>query len=248
MGVVMKKRLHQPTGKHVLLVLRKIIGARAKESKAALGLAPDTVKSITSRKGPGRMPFTEHAAATVAKNTGVAFNCLLDWQPGKPLKTDTGKPFTEETYKRHRMRLESVTLALPASRKRCDEAFRLYYLLCIKLGRAMLAAHEGTPAQPEGDTRFAAWALRDAINKVGNLYPSFDTNRNVRSGLIELRSIPETFDDSLQTLMNSGKKKPVDVWRAILKQFHLGLEVTEATQAAAASKETTSELAKPSRR
>ena len=227
----MKKQLHQPKGKHVLSVLRKIIGATVPETKAVLGLSRDTVKSISS----GRLAFSERAARTVAAKTGVSIAWLLAMDASKPPTTEGGEPFTEETFNRHEMQHDKFTLTLPASKKRGDETFRLYYLLCVKLGRVLLAAHEGTPAQPEGDTRFAAWKLRDEMIKLGNHYPTFDTNKKVYSGLIEMRSIPETFDNDLQTLMGSGKAKPVDVWRSVIKRFHRDLATMEKQQAVAAT-------------
>lgn len=243
MGVVMRKRqkqLHRP--KHVLLEVRKIIRGRAKESKDTIGLAMDTVKSITS----GRLTFGHHAAATVARVTGIAYDCLLSWQPGKQLKTSTGEPFTEETYNRHRMQLEAATAARPGSRKRGNEAFRLYILLCVKVGRVLLAAQEGTAAQPEGDIRFAAWKLRDELNRIGNLYPTYDSNRKVYAGPIVMRSVPERFDHDLQILM--GRKKPLDYWRSILTRFHRDLAAIEHKQAESVASQAPSKSAKPGRR
>jgi hypothetical protein len=83
--------------------------------------------------------------------------------------------------------------------------------------------------------------------KLGKLYPSFDTNPNVRGVIADLVGIRESFDDCFQTLMNSGRIKPTDVWRRILKGFHLALKAIEAVQATAITSETTSGPAKPRR-
>ena len=226
-----KAELHQPRGKHVLLVVKKKMGHRWKLDKDALGIPQNSFKHITN----GDNPLSAKAAAKVAEALGVSFGYLMAGDASKPPITESGELFTEETYQRHRAQREQPNPALPVARKRGDEAFRLFYQLCVKLGRVLLAAHEGTPAQPEGDTRFAAWAARDALIKIGNLYPSFDTNRSVRSGVITLRSIPETFDHELQALMNSGKKRPDAVWRSIQKRLHRDLLIIEKKQARAAS-------------
>jgi hypothetical protein len=92
----MKKRIHAKP-KHVLSVLRKIIGASLADSKEIFGLARDTVKSIQS----GRLPFSEQAMLTVAKKTGVSYKWLLKGDGSKPPKTESGEKFTKETFDRH---------------------------------------------------------------------------------------------------------------------------------------------------
>ena len=235
----MQNTLHRTKkGKHVLQVLRKIIGVRGKESRERLGLAPDTIKSITS----GRLAFSKAAAATVADQTGVSFLWLMAGDASKPPTTQTGEPFDERSFNRHRMARDAAAGALVRANKLGNETFRLFFLLTIKLGRVLLAAHEGTEAQPKGDGRFAAWKIRDELVRLGKMYPSFDTNRKVYSGQVQLRSIPERFDVELQAMMQSygepktgGKKparvKPLVVWREVAERFSRALSQLEREQA-----------------
>jgi transcriptional regulator with XRE-family HTH domain len=240
----MQNTLHRTKkGEHVITALRKIIGVRGKEVRERLGLAPDTIKSITS----GRLAFSKAAAATVADKTGVSFSWLMENDARKPPTTQTGEPFNEQTFNRHRMAHDKAAGALGRANQRGNETFRLFVLLTIKLGRVLLAAHGGTEAQPKGDARFAAWAIRDELVRLGKMYPSFDTNRKVYSGQVQLRSIPEKFDVELQALMQSygepkakakpgGKKparvKPLVVWREVAERFSRGLSQLERGQAA----------------
>lgn len=239
----MQNTLHRPKkGKHVLTALRRIIGVRAKESQEWLGIPLDTAKSITS----GRLAFSKAAAATVADKTGVAFEWLMAGDASKPPTTQTGEPFNDQSFTRHRMGHDAAAGALGRANRRGNETFRLFFLLTIKLGRVLLAAHEGTEAQPRGDGRFAAWKIRDELVRLGKMYPSFDTNRKVYSGQVQLRSIPETFDVELQALMQSyvepkakgksgGKKparvKPLVVWREVAERFSRALSQLEREQA-----------------
>lgn len=231
--VYMKKRLHSKTAKHVLSILRKIIGASLSESKAVLGLAPDTVKSIQS----GRLRFSEQAAATVAEKTGVALDWLMQGDGSKPPITAEGKQFTEETFNRHEMQHDKFTLALPDSRKMGNESFRLYLLLCIKLGRVMLAAADAK------DGKFAAWKLRDELGRVGRNYPAFES-KDVVKGVVRNQTAPEIFDVGLQTMLNTGTK-PKQLWATMLDRFNKELCAIETAQAKAAASKP---KAKPPRR
>jgi hypothetical protein len=134
----MKKRIHAKP-KHVLSVLRKIIGASLAESKSVLGLAPDTVKSIQSE----RLPFSERAAITVAEKTGVSCKWLLDLDGSKPPKTESGEKFTKETFDKHEatrdkdVREWSSPVNFNFLRYDCLKQFRT---LTIKLAGLMLGA------------------------------------------------------------------------------------------------------------
>lgn len=214
----MRKPLHhRRRGQHVLLALRKIIGASACESKEVIGLAPDTIKSITS----GRLAFGPRAAAKVADATGVSLAWLLAGDASKPPRTAGGKEFTAETFQRHEFARDKVTRATLAARKRGDDAFRLWLLLCVKCGQLMLAAAEGNKKQPSGDAAFAAWACRDAIVRLGKAYPTFE------------KGLPEAFSRELQVAMH-GKLKVSEFWAMLLDYMHRGVATIEGSQAAKA--------------
>src|ERR1700690_4128167 len=188
--VYMRKHLHPKPAKHVLSILRKTIGASLSESKAVLGLAPDTAKSIQS----GRLRFSEQAAAIVAEKTGVALGWLMQGDGSTLPVTKDGKQFTEYTYNRHEMEHDKFTRALPASRAMGNESFSLYLRLCILLGKVMLA---GAAAN---DIKFVAWKLRDDLCKAGRKYPAFGSDT---PGVETIQTRPEIFSAELQTLLNN---------------------------------------------
>jgi len=216
--------------------LRKTIGASLADSKAVLGLAPDTVKSIQS----GRLRFSEQAAATVAEQTGVALDWLMQGDGSKPPITADGKQFTEQTFNRHEFERDKFTRALPFSRKMGNENFRLYLLLCIKLGRAMLAAADAN------DGKFAAWKLRNDICKVGRNYPAFES-KDIVEGVVKTQTAPEIFDLKLQTMLNTGEP-PKKLWASLITSFHNELCAIENSQARAAGSKPKAKPAHPPRR
>jgi len=227
----MKKRIHLKQPRHVLSVLRKVIGASLAESKAVLGLGQQTVKDIQC----GRSKFLPHHAATVAEKTGVALDWLMKGDGSKPPTTADGQQFTEETFNRHEMQHDKFARALPDSRKMGNESFRLYMLLCIKLGRTMLAAADAN------DGKFAAWKLRDEINKAGGKYPAFESQAGADGR--KILTAPENFDWELQTMLNSGTL-PKQLWENILDRFHTQLCAIENKQARAAANNAKAKAAK----
>jgi hypothetical protein len=224
----MAKRLQNlQTGKHVLAKLRETIGVKIEDNagvKDALGISSSAVQSAQC----GRMPFGLHTASKVAAATGVSVKWLLTGDGNKPPIMENGQPFTKDTFLRHRMDLEKFKLAFRGSRDRGNECFRFYLLLCIKLGRVMLAATDAK------DAKFAAWKMRHELLQVGAKYPAFES-KDVLNGVVKNQTSPESFDYGLQTMLNTGTL-PKKLWATILDRFHNELCAIETRQAKAAKK------------
>jgi hypothetical protein len=120
--------------KHVLSVMRKIIGASLNDSKEVLGFAPDTIKSIQS----GRLPFSEQAALVVSHKTGVSCKWLLAMDGSKPPETESGERFTKETFDKHEAARDKDV------REWSSPANRNYYRYdCLKQFRTLTAMLAG---------------------------------------------------------------------------------------------------------
>jgi hypothetical protein len=147
----MKKHFQKPIHlrkkpKHVLSVLRKVIGIKLpgeliknhSEFKNAIGIAGDTVRSIQS----GRLPFSETSALAVTRATGVSLKWLLALDGSKPPATETGQPFTKETFQRHQAQCGKDVwdpMQFNLYRYGCFQQFRS---LTMKLAALIVAAYQ----------------------------------------------------------------------------------------------------------
>jgi hypothetical protein len=236
----MKKiqRANEERPKHVLAILREVIGCSQKSAPEDLGIPPDTCASIESgrvRKGRPTYKITEAVARRVALQTGISPDWLLNGNTKAPMTTMDGKPFTRDVFERVRHELESVIVPV---RTKGNECFSLYLRLCIHLGKVMLAAADAN------DAKFAAWKLRDEIHKIGKKYPAFGEQV---AGTMKNQTVPETFSMELQIMLNTGTA-PKKVWTSTLDRFHKGLCTTESKQAQAAASKPKIKRAKPPRR
>lgn len=208
------QRAEKQKQKHVLARLREVIGGSQKSAPEDLGIATDTCASIES----GRARLTPAIARRVASWTGVSEKCLLNG--GDRLTTPDNKPYTRDTFDRVRFERESVIAPV---RNKGNESFRLYLLLCMKLGRVMLAAAEAN------DGKFAAWKLRDEMNRAGRKYPAFES-KDILNGIVRNQTAPEVFDHDLQTMLNTSTPAK-KLWATVLDRFHRDLCAIETTKA-----------------
>jgi hypothetical protein len=225
--------------RHVLAKLREVIGCSQKSAPEDLGIPTDTCASIECgrvHKGRIRYPLTARVANRVSEWTGISSKWLLCGNPRAKMTTPDGRPFTIETFQRIKHERQ---LGIEPARKGGNECFRFYLLLCVKLGRVMLAATDAK------DAKFAAWKLRHELNTIGRKYPAFES-KDIKNGVIKNPTAPEAFDWQVQNLMNTGTK-PKQLWKTILERFNHELCAIETDQAKSASKPK-SEPAKPTRR
>jgi hypothetical protein len=227
------QRTKKAKRKHILARVRDVLDCSQKSAPEYLGISTDTCAGVES----GRLRFTHALAERVSMATGLTVECLTG-NASAPLVMVNGEQFTRENYDRYQMAQEKFMAALPDARKKGDECFRYFLLLCIKLGRVMLA---GADAK---DAKFAAWKLRDELAKVGRRYPAFAGTTDAAGKLTP--SKPEAFDFGLQTQLNTGTP-PEQLWDSIRDQFHQQLRSIEAKHANAATSKP-AKPAKPARR
>jgi DNA-binding XRE family transcriptional regulator len=204
--------------KNVLARLREVIGGSQKSAPDDLGIATDTCASIES----GRARMTPTIARRVESWTGVSGKCLL--KGSTKLTTPDGKPYTRDIFDRICFERDSVIAPV---RNKGNESFRLYLLLCMKLGCFMLAAADAN------DGKFAAWKLRDEIIRAGRKYPAFES-KDIVHGVVKTLTAPEVFNLDLQNMLNAGTL-PTKLWANILDRFHNELCAIENSQARAAA-------------
>jgi len=238
----MKKiqRAKKEKSQHVLAKLREVINASQKSAPDDLGIPTDTCASIESgrvRNGRRTYHLTEAVARRVSSMTGISPGWLLQGDVKKPLVTSDGKPYTRDIFERVRFERESF---IAPARKQGNECYRFYLLLCIKLGRVMLAATDGK------DAKFSAWKIRHELLQIGAKYPAFES-KDVVNCIVKNQTAPESFDYDLQHLMNTGTK-PKKLWAIILDRFNKELCAVESAHAKAAARKPKVKPAKPTRR
>jgi hypothetical protein len=118
-------------------------------------------------------------------------------------RTIDGKIFTKQTFEEHKAGKRKPISAV--------ECFRFYLLLCIKLGRVMLAAFMAR------NTVFTVWQIRTALNHIGEAFPEYES-RESKDGIYQTLTIPQAFDTEMQGMMTE-RKKPIEHWRALLIRF-----------------------------
>lgn len=160
----MPKQIHKRP-KHVLSVLRKLVGASLNESKLVLGLAPDTVKSIQC----GRLNFSERAALIVSQKTGVSVQWLLSQDGSKPPKTDSGMPYTKQTFDRHEANRDKDDREPANINFRRYSTLKQFRSLTTKLAALLSVAHKQQKvgfvnAKLDNEMRRLAKLLREAEN------------------------------------------------------------------------------------
>lgn len=197
----MEKSLHETKKpKHVLSVLRKVIGASLADSKSVLGLAPDTVKSIQS----GRLPFSDSAALIVSEKTGVSCKWLLELDGSKPPRTESGAKYTRETFDRHEANRDKDAREwlspanLDTYRYRTIKNFRT---LTAKLAGLILLAHASQKVA------FVDAKLEREIRRLSALLRQPERARAFeREVLKQVDSIGAENDAGMVTIFNQFKK------------------------------------------
>jgi transcriptional regulator with XRE-family HTH domain len=207
--------------KHVLAVIRGKLGISQKSSPDYLGLP---VRTLTALECGQLKHVTPRTAQIVSAKTGVSIESLLE-NSSSPTTAD-GRLFTRETFEEHKAGKRKPISAV--------ECFRFYLLLCIKLGRVMLAAFMAK------NTIFTVWQIRTALNKIGESFPEFES-QDTKQGVYQSLTHPQMFDFDMQRMMVEGKTKPTGLWAALLARFNTELSVIEKKSAA-------SNPAKPPRR
>jgi hypothetical protein len=204
----------EPKRKNVLAIIReKIFVGRILPQKASqewLGLPVRTLTAIEC----GQRPLTLRTAKIVSKKTGVSIESLMENSQSPVMAT--GQFFNAKAFKEY-----TSGKPKPISGAEC---FRFYILLCIKLGRVMLAAFMTK------DAIFAVWKIRTALNQIGKDFPAFEsTDNDIKQGIYQNPTPPETFDFEMQKLMATNPK-PTKLWTAILNAFNGELSAIEGRQ------------------
>ena len=91
-----------PKHKTTLSVLRTILG-QGPGNAACFAKKIHKSESWLTKVSCGQMPLTRDAALAIAYETGASVKWLLDGDTRKPLLDSEGKPYTLETYAKHRL-------------------------------------------------------------------------------------------------------------------------------------------------
>src|SRR5215469_3460554 len=87
--------------KHVVAVLREVIGLTQRELGELVQRATITIQKIEL----GKLPLSGDLGLAISQQTGVAIEWLMANNASAPPVTDSGRPLTKEEFEKHQARL-----------------------------------------------------------------------------------------------------------------------------------------------
>jgi transcriptional regulator with XRE-family HTH domain len=192
--------------KHVLAVLREMLGIGQKDSASVLGIPEDMVSKL-ERGAYREGKLNPRQAWIVSGKTGISPAWLLKGDGRKPPIATFGGPYTREAYLRHQDQQEMTA----------DDLMQLFQRLAGQLGAVLLAAYAC------GQARSATWNIRTELNKIGLAFPDFGVpSDDPRVPMPRARNftiaIQKCMDEVKQYNDKTAQKTPAH-WNGILIAF-----------------------------